>query len=115
MRVYLVSISIVRWKRVGRRGLTRTMGDQPRTNAAFALTNSLLSYKSHRPNSREIQKRSQRKRNHVADTSKIEDKLERKKLKRTARKKAGPKAKRTGPRGEKKKKVKKLARGVSKR
>jgi hypothetical protein len=60
-------------------------------------------------------KRLQRKRLHVADTTKIEDKLERKKLKRTARKKAAPKAKRTGARGERKKKVKKLARGVSKR
>ena len=59
--------------------------------------------------------RLQRKRNPVADTTKVEDKLERKKLKRTARKKAAPKAKRTGPRGEKKKKVKKLARGQSKR
>jgi hypothetical protein len=60
-------------------------------------------------------KRLQRKRLHVADTTKVEDKLERKKLKRTARKKAAPKAKRTGPRGENKKKLKKLARGVSKR
>jgi hypothetical protein len=59
--------------------------------------------------------RLQRKRLQVADTSKIEDKLERKKLKRTARKKAAPKAPRTGARGEKKKKVKKAARGISKR
>ena len=51
----------------------------------------------------------------MADTTKIEDKLERKKLKRTARKKAAPKAKRTGPRGENKKKLKKAALGVSKR
>jgi hypothetical protein len=51
----------------------------------------------------------------VADTTKIDDKLERKKLKRAARKKAAPKAKQTGARGEKKKKVKKMARGVSKR
>ena len=51
----------------------------------------------------------------MADTTKIEDKLERKKLKRTARKKAVPKAKRTTPRGSNKKKVKKLARGQSKR
>jgi hypothetical protein len=51
----------------------------------------------------------------VADTTKIEDKLERKKLKRTARKKAAPKAKRTEPRGANKKKLKKLARGQSKR
>ena len=42
----------------------------------------------------------------MADTTKIEDKLERKKLKRTARKKAAPKGKRTTPRGEAKKKVK---------
>jgi hypothetical protein len=46
----------------------------------------------------------------VADTTKVEDKLERKKLK-----KAAPKAKRTEPRGSAKKKVKKLARGQSKR
>jgi hypothetical protein len=51
----------------------------------------------------------------VADTSKVEDKIERKKLKRAARKKAVPKGKRTTARGEKKKKVKKLARGQSKR
>ena len=57
----------------------------------------------------------QRKRLHVPDTTKVEDKLERKKIKRTARKKAAPKAKRTGARGENKKKLKKLARGVSKR
>ena len=51
----------------------------------------------------------------MADTTKIDDKLERKKLKRAARKKAAPKAKRTEPRGANKKKVKKLARGQSKR
>jgi hypothetical protein len=51
----------------------------------------------------------------VADTTKITDKAERKKLKRTARKKAAPKAKRTTPRGSNKKKVKKLVRGQSKR
>jgi hypothetical protein len=51
----------------------------------------------------------------VADTTKITDKLERKKLKREARKKAAPKAKRTTPRGSQKQKVKKLARGISKR
>lgn len=51
----------------------------------------------------------------VADTTKIEDRAERKKVKRTARKKAAPKAKRTTPRGSNKKKVKKLARGQSKR
>jgi len=57
----------------------------------------------------------ERKRFEVADTTKIEDTQERKKLKRAARKKAAPKAKRTEPRGAKKKKVKKLVRGVSKR
>lgn len=51
----------------------------------------------------------------MADTTKIEDRQERKKLKRTARKKAAPKPKQTEPRGSKKQKVKKLARGVSKR
>jgi hypothetical protein len=51
----------------------------------------------------------------VADTKKIADKAERKKLKRAARKKAAPKAKRTTPRGSQKKKVKKMARGQSKR
>jgi hypothetical protein len=51
----------------------------------------------------------------VADTKKIEEKLERKKLKRAARKKAAPKAKRTIPRGSKKSKVKKMARGQTKR
>ena len=51
----------------------------------------------------------------MADTTKVEDKLERKKLKRTARKKAAPKAKRTTPRGSNKKKLKKLARGQTRR
>ena len=51
----------------------------------------------------------------MADTTKVEDKLERKKLKRTARKKAAPKAPRTGARGENKAKIKKAARGQSKR
>ena len=82
---------------------------------AFARAISLLPYTSHLPDLRETLKRLQRKRLYVADTTKIEDKLERKKLKRAARKKAAPKAKRTGPRGENKKKLKKLARGVSKR
>jgi hypothetical protein len=40
---------------------------------------------------------------------------ERKKVKRAARKKAAPKAKRTTPRGSTKRKVKKLARGTAKR
>lgn len=51
----------------------------------------------------------------MANTTKVTDKLERKKIKRTARKKAAPKAKRTTPRGSNKKKIKKLARGQSKR
>ena len=51
----------------------------------------------------------------MADTRKIEDTQERKKVKRAARKKAAPKAKRTTPRGSNKKKVRKLARGQSKR
>ena len=42
-------------------------------------------------------------------------KEERKKIKRAARKKAPAKPKRTGARGEKKKKVKKMTRGVAKR
>ena len=49
------------------------------------------------------------------DTTKIEDTQERKKLKRAARKKAAPKAKRTMARGANKAKVKKLARGQTKR
>ncbi len=49
------------------------------------------------------------------DTTNISDKLERKKLKRAARKKAAPKAPRTYARGEKKRKVKKMARGQAKR
>jgi len=51
----------------------------------------------------------------MANTKAIEDKQERKKLKRTARKKAAPKAARTTPRGSNKQKVKKLSRGQSKR
>ena len=49
------------------------------------------------------------------NTKHVADRTERKKLKRAARKKAAPKAKRTGPRGENKKKLKKAARGQSKR
>lgn len=52
------------------------------------------------------------------DTKEIKDKVERKKVKRTARKKADaakPKAKRTYARGSKKAKVKKMVRGQSKR
>jgi hypothetical protein len=51
----------------------------------------------------------------MANTKAVEDVKERKELKRTARKKAAPKAKRTTPRGSNKKKVNKLARGQSKR
>ena len=51
----------------------------------------------------------------MANTKNIEDKAERKKVKRASRKKAAPKAKRTTPRGSNKKKVKKLVRGQSKR
>ncbi len=51
----------------------------------------------------------------MANTKTITDKIERKKVKRTARKKAAPKAERTYARGSRKQKVKKLARGQSKR
>jgi hypothetical protein len=49
------------------------------------------------------------------DTKATKDRAERKKLKRAARKKMPPKPKRTEPRGSHKRKVKKLARGQSKR
>jgi hypothetical protein len=51
------------------------------------------------------------------NTKKIEDKDERKKLKRTARKKAAPKAKRANDvdRGSQKRKVKKIVKGQRKR
>jgi hypothetical protein len=51
----------------------------------------------------------------MANTTKIEDKTERKALKRAARKKAAPKAPRTGARGENKQKLKKASKGASKR
>lgn len=51
----------------------------------------------------------------MANTKNITDKAERKKLKRAARKKAAPKGKRTTPRGSNKAKVRKMARGQSKR
>jgi hypothetical protein len=51
----------------------------------------------------------------MANTKSITDKSDRKKVKRTARKKAAPKAARTYARGANKHKVKKLARGTSKR
>ena len=53
----------------------------------------------------------------MADTTKIKDKSERKKLKRAARKKAAPKPKRAAgvARGSTKKRVKKLTKGQRKR
>lgn len=51
----------------------------------------------------------------MANTKGIEDTQERKKIKRAARKKAAPKAARTGARGSNKKKVKTLTRGAAKR
>lgn len=51
----------------------------------------------------------------MANTTKIESTEERKALKRAARSKAAPKAKRTAPRGSTKKKPKKLMRGTGKR
>ena len=51
----------------------------------------------------------------MANTTAITDKIERKKIKRAARKKAAPKGKRTGARGENKAKVKKASRGQAKR
>ena len=51
----------------------------------------------------------------MANTKTVTDKIERKKIKRAARKKAAPKGKRTTPRGENKAKIKKAARGQAKR
>jgi hypothetical protein len=51
----------------------------------------------------------------MANTKSISDKAERKKIKRVARKKAGPKTPRAYARGSAKRKVKKMARGQSKR
>jgi hypothetical protein len=51
----------------------------------------------------------------MANTTAVKDRAERKKIKRAARKKAAPKAKRTTPRGSNKKKVKKASRGQSRR
>jgi hypothetical protein len=51
----------------------------------------------------------------MANTKAITDTEERKKIKRAARKAAPAKAKRTGARGENKAKIKKAARGQSKR
>jgi len=63
----------------------------------------------------QIQSQIVEKRLFMADTTKIEDVQERKKLKRAARKKAAPKGPRVGARGENKQKLKKAARGQSKR
>jgi hypothetical protein len=51
----------------------------------------------------------------MANTTSITDKIERKKVKRAARKAAPAKGPRTGARGENKQKLKKAARGQSKR
>jgi hypothetical protein len=56
-----------------------------------------------------------RKEKKMANTKTVEDVLERKKIKRAARKAAPPKGPRTGARGENKQKLKKAARGQSKR
>jgi hypothetical protein len=58
---------------------------------------------------------SEERRESMANTTSITDKIERKKVKRAARKAAAPKAPRTGARGENKAKIKKAARGQSKR
>jgi hypothetical protein len=51
----------------------------------------------------------------MANTKSITDKSERKAVKRTARKKAAPKAPRTGARGENKQKLTKATLGKAKR
>jgi hypothetical protein len=51
----------------------------------------------------------------MANTTAVTDKIERKKIKRAARKKAAPKGPRTGARGENKQKLKKATLGKSKR
>jgi hypothetical protein len=51
----------------------------------------------------------------MANTKSMESVEERKKLKRAARKKAAPKAKRTVPRGSAKQKLRKATRGQAKR
>ncbi len=51
----------------------------------------------------------------MANTTSVTDKLERKKIKRAARKKAAPKAPRTAPRGSNKARIKKASRGQAKR
>ena len=66
-------------------------------------------------NSGEKRKNSKREEKTMANTKAVEDVLERKKIKRAARKKAAPKGPRAGARGENKQKLKKAARGQSKR
>jgi hypothetical protein len=56
-----------------------------------------------------------KQRDTMANTKNIESTEERKKIKRAARKKAAPKGPRSGPRGAAKQKLKKAARGQSKR
>jgi hypothetical protein len=51
----------------------------------------------------------------MANTTTVTDKIERKKIKRAARKAAPAKGPRTGARGENKQKLKKAARGKAKR
>ena len=51
----------------------------------------------------------------MANTTAVTDKIERKKIKRAARKAAPPKGPLTGARGENKAKIKKASRGQSKR
>lgn len=77
------------------------MSGSNRFSAEFSLQQHIKSYEE----SKEF----------MANTKSIADKTERKKVKRTARKKAAPKAPRTYARGAEKRKVKKLARGTSKR
>ena len=68
----------------------------------------MKSYNARRPSEK-------RKLKAMANTKSITDTDERKKLKRAARKAAPAKGPRTGARGENKQKVKKAARGQSKR
>ena len=96
-------------KFIARAGLLRVRA------AVFPRAPSLLPSNLHSPTRRANGIHPIGKRFYVADTKKIADKAERKKVKRAARKKAAPKAKRTTPRGTMKKKVKKRVRGQSKR
>ena len=89
-------------------------GASGRSGPAFAVMSFPVNISSAQLPELGIAKTFGRKRLFV-DTTKIENTEERKAAKRAARKKAAPKAKRTTPRGSNKKKVKKLARGQSKR